>query len=411
MTEIQRQILSLLLDKYERSRAYTGENRGPYRGCVKPREVFPEYDSDYADMDRIRDFEGQLGELERAGLVAVKRQNQEISKIVPVLARLEEYYGILGRMPKKMIQSRLLETYQKMAETRLFGAFGREQCRRIQENRKPEYDQEKAEDLLAACRFLENNEDDVLERELSIAVFGDSKRWENHCRKAVCGVLQRYGDYDKILDGIEEERERDAALLEEFHVFPNPGYVYLKGDAILRWEDSQTLRLSAKRPMALSLEAFKGLEEIRIEGHTVMTVENLTSFHRIQRPGTFFVYLAGYHSRIKQKLLAAVARDNPGLEWLHFGDIDPDGFCIAEHLKRCTGIPFALYRMGIAELLTYRDYTKPLEENDRKKAKGLLEKGVCRETVEYMMEHDCKLEQEIVSWQEAGFAGQKVPRA
>ena len=375
MTEIQRQILSLLLDKYERSRAYAGENLGPYRGYVKPREVFPEYDSDYADMDRIRDFEGQLGELERAGLVAVKRQNQEISKIVPVLARLEEYYGILGRMPKKMIQSRLLETYREMAETRLFGAFGREQCRRIQENRKPEYDQEKAEDLLAACRFLENNEDDVLERELSIAVFGDSKRWENHCRKAVCGVLQRYGDYDKILDGIEEERERDAALLEEFHVFPNPAYVYLKGDAGLCWEDSQTLRLSVKRPMALSLEALKGLEEIRIEGHTVMTVENLTSFHRIQRPGTFFVYLAGYHSRIKQKLLAAVARDNPGLEWLHFGDIDPDGFCIAEHLKRCTGIPFALYRMGIAELLTYRIIQSLWRKMTGRRRKGFWKKA------------------------------------
>ena len=72
-------------------------------------------------------------------------------KIAPVLARLEDYYGILGRMPKKMIQSRLLETYREMAETRLFGAFGREQCRRIQENRKPEYDQEKAEDLLAVA--------------------------------------------------------------------------------------------------------------------------------------------------------------------------------------------------------------------------------------------------------------------
>lgn len=95
------------------------------------------------------------------------------------------------------------------------------------------------------------------------------------------------------------------------------------------------------------------------------------------------------------KLLAA---QNNGKSWLHFGDIDPDGFYIYEHLKKATGIEFELYLMGIEQLEKYVSYTKELEKNDLVKAANMISMGKNREVLEYMLNRNCKLEQEIISW-------------
>ena len=54
--------------------------------------------------------------------------------------------------------------------------------------------------------------------------------------------------------------------------------------------------------------------------------------------------------------------------------------------------------MGISELEKYSDYTKALEENDISKAKALIGNGCHKEIMEYMLQHNQKLEQEIISW-------------
>lgn len=54
--------------------------------------------------------------------------------------------------------------------------------------------------------------------------------------------------------------------------------------------------------------------------------------------------------------------------------------------------------MQLAELIPDRKYGRHLEKNDRKKALTLLEKGMYPEEMTFMLEQDCKIEQEIVSW-------------
>ena len=83
--------------------------------------------------------------------------------------------------------------------------------------------------------------------------------------------------------------------------------------------------------------------------------------------------------------------------WYHFGDIDPDGFLILERLKGRTGIDFIPYHMGIDDLKKYSSYTKTLESNDIKKARNMIERNVHSEIMKYMLDHNEKLEQEIIS--------------
>lgn len=56
--------------------------------------------------------------------------------------------------------------------------------------------------------------------------------------------------------------------------------------------------------------------------------------------------------------------------------------------------------MGISELEKYAAFSKSLEENDITKAKSLIEKGMYVEIMNYMLEKNIKLEQEIISWKE-----------
>ena len=92
---------------------------------------------------------------------------------------------------------------------------------------------------------------------------------------------------------------------------------------------------------------------------------------------------------------------NPGIRsWLHFGDLDPDGFCILENLRRKTGIDFRGWQMDLSFLIKYRAYAKRLNQNDRTKAENLVSQGMHAEILSYMLQQDVKLEQEIISWKE-----------
>ena len=130
-----------------------------------------------------------------------------------------------------------------------------------------------------------------------------------------------------------------------------------------------------------------------------MTVENLTSFNRINDSNTFYIFLSGYHNSAKQNFLKKIHSQNSQKEYFHFGDIDPDGFYILENLRTKTGIDFISYKMGIEELKKYSDFSKPLEQNDLIKAKALIEKDRHVQVLEYMLEKGIELEQEIISWQ------------
>ena len=90
---------------------------------------------------------------------------------------------------------------------------------------------------------------------------------------------------------LEEERERQTALLEEFYIYSNPAYIYLKGDARICVEDGRELRIYHDLPMSIPFETFQKAESIHIRDAALMTVENLTSFHRLEREHIFYLFL------------------------------------------------------------------------------------------------------------------------
>ena len=102
--------------------------------------------------------------------------------------------------------------------------------------------------------------------------------------------------------------------------------------------------------MALSSACIKEIADFEITDTKIMTVENLTSFNRIKEDDIFYIFLSVYHNSAKQNFIKKIHSQNQEKKYLHFGDIDPDGFYILQDLRTKTNINFVPYKMGIAQL-------------------------------------------------------------
>lgn len=416
LTNWQKKVLNSLLDRYEGSKSYEGTNKVTQNFTVDPVRIFPTYRDNGESVEKVDRFVEEMGDLASKGLVSLSWANGEILKIEANREHFSSYYELLGRKTKNQIREEersFFAGWQEKADpsTALFRLCA-QQIDRIDAGRKPLYTIEEAEPILRALQFIENNQSDILERELSIAVYGDTKLFEQKYRARVCRILKEFKSDNAEDSCLEDPREKEIAFLERHRIYANPGYVYVSGNAVVIFRDGRRMELCAGVPAALSDEAVQRVKTVELQSRIVMTVENLTSFNRLRNDKVFFLYLAGYHNTLKKKFLSLLSRCGSdgregslsamSMRWLHFGDIDPDGFLILEHLRRETGLPFEPFRMGIPELKRYGQYTKKLEENDRVKAEHLIQHGIYAEVLQYMLHNDCKLEQEIISWLDSG---------
>lgn len=403
LTINQSKLLHALLDKYENSKTYEGTNAVSQNFAVKPEKVWKDYVSDYANVAQVKDFETEMQVLEEQGLIHIDRKNGVITKAVACKEKLDAYYELLGRKQRKDIVLEQIAFFERwmqkeLADYIVIYMFCRDQLAKVKAGKKPDYEVEVCDKLLRILEFICANKEEVLERELSMMILEDSKKFEKQYRAKVCKVLSTYLDFSELLEGIDDDREQKKVILQEFQIYTNPSYIYLKGKIEIQLKDGQCIRIG-DAPIALSSELIQKMEAIRVKADKVVTVENLTSFHRLKDENCAYLFLAGYHNSVKQAFLKRVYKENPEKQWFHFGDLDPDGFYILKHLRKGTGIDFVPLHMGVSELETYSGYGRELSEPDKVKARNLLQQGVNVEVMQYMLDHDCKLEQEIISYE------------
>ena len=79
LTGLQRKTLNMLLDRYENSRTYTGENKVNQTFRVMVKDIWPEYLDDFTDIMEVEEFKKQVEQLEKSSLIYVQRKkNDEI---------------------------------------------------------------------------------------------------------------------------------------------------------------------------------------------------------------------------------------------------------------------------------------------------------------------------------------------
>ena len=398
--------MELLLKKYESSKTYNENNEITQSFSVPPEKIFPDYTNDFADVDKIHDFENDLETLEKMELVAISKKDDRISKIAAISTdenwnRIRKILGVKDKNTRLKEETDFYSAiYDDSSSDQIVKDFCKQQIERLETGKKAQFVHEESKNIIALLNYILKNKNEILERELSISVLSNSKTWEEKYKKKILKILRQNEPFASLAENCADEKETDKAILEECNIFSNPSYVYFKGSGTIIFENGNCIKIFPDIPLALSSTAISKIEAFEIADNKIMTVENLTSFNRIKKSETFFIFLSGYHNSVKQIFLKKIFNQNSNKEYYHFGDIDPDGFLILDNLRSKTQIDFKAYKMGIAELQKYSSYTKPLEKNDLRKAESLIAKGKYTEILDYMLKHNVKLEQEIISWKE-----------
>ncbi len=389
----------MLLDSFEKSATYQGRNKVNQTFSCKPEEVFPAYHADTANIVEVETFEREVQELAESGLIRMIMQRGVIQKIALIPAMVEECRTWIGREDRKAQLQRseaVLMRYRDKSE--LLHRICEVQLERLQNFKSQDITNkdELLADALRCIAAIEQNSSELMEREFSISLFGDSKYFERNLKSSVCTQLLKFSPYGEEICHSIEPKQRNAAILSCYQIEQNPSYIYMKGDGEIRFADGTIMQLSANYPVAISSSVIPQMQKIIVKSGTVMTIENLTTYHRMKADGRFLVYLSGYHNTAKTRFLIRLAEGNTIADWQHFGDIDPDGFAILQNLIRKTGLPFQPVHMSPAELLENRNCWKPLTVHDKKKAEQFVKDGIYPEIMQFCLAHDCKLEQEIV---------------
>ena len=382
-----RVILNALLDKYETSKRFSGENKVDRKIQVQVTALFSEY-LDHANYDDFNTINEAIESLARINLVVPKISRAKVcSQIQLNLETLADAYLYLGRTPKKDIHSALLDLLvQYQGRNEVLDHFCRTQIERIRSNKPVAHfsnDLAEFEQLLQAVTALFQTRKETFIRDFSVQVFKDSKAFDRISSKVV-KLLFEYGEFP----------EKDQ-VLSSLNLIKNPTYVNFKGSGVIILK-GQRIDLSVLTgDIAISSEMLPDIEVIKVTGNAVMTIENLTSFHLADGRDCLLIYLGGFHNQVRRDFIRKLHIQNPTATYFHFGDIDAGGFQILQHLRHQTGIDFKPWKMDLETLMQYEAFARPLTENDRHRLNQLLGQGF-DETIHYMLENNVKLEQEAV---------------
>lgn len=390
----------MLLDVYENSVTYKGQNIKNQSFAIKPEKIFYEYNGDYTDQDEVNQFNREMQPLMEFEFVILdyERGIPVISKIKLNTNSINEIYSVLKREDITVKRNREIKMYtQYMGVHDIMDAFCKSQVERLNDYKDAKYTSDIAINILKLLKYVLGNNSDIMERELSVAVLGDTKLFEKSYKSRICSIIEEYGELELDLS-VLDKKEKEKAILEEYQVFSNPSYIFFKGNVDIHYVDGNSISVTPDNPIAILSEAIARIEMIKVNSNRIVTVENLTSYNRINDNKSTFIYLSGYHNTAKQRFLKKIAENNSGVSWFHFGDIDPDGYYILKNLVEKTGIAFVPLYMDVQQLINCKQYCKPLEKNDMVKANSLLKFHFYDEVMEFMLANNCKLEQEIISW-------------
>ncbi len=404
MAGYKEKMLILLVEKYRSSKKDSGTNVIRRRTSISPSELYKKYSKNDGDVEQIEKINQAAFQCRAEGFLTFEENgfSSEIAKIYladekvdEIEAYLESVCGYESKHRKRQYVERMIARYSGISP-----AADRE-CQRLKgtlaQNKIPKnYLQE--EDILKALTFIERNQMPLYVREASMLIYGSSKYLEENTLESVCLLLRAY-------EGMPcEEGELQDEILGNYYIIPEKQKICLKGNITLKI-GGKLLELSALGDgIEFFTEDLGALEQVAVHTPVFMTVENKTSYYRCQNKAVSFFYLGGYATRFQRDFLKKVYQDNPEVQYRHFGDLDAGGFYIHENLCRVTGISFGLYRMSVAELQDERfcDCCQPLSDRDRSRLKSLASSELYRDAAEYMLAHNVKLEQEIISYYENG---------
>ncbi|MCP3776367.1 DUF2220 domain-containing protein [Paenibacillus sp. MZ04-78.2] len=406
-----RDLLTLLLDKYEQSQSFATGTPGKVRPqLVIGKSPFVRDYNDEMDFRKRHWMNETLLELERLDVVELARAKyrpDEIEKVYLQWDAVEEAYRISGRTPlrAKLEQMRTFLVPLSDHPWRWVQEWRKEADDALAQGKTARLDPDDAQGTADLVRAL--NELPLLGgravpiRIFSQQLFRDTKHLERQTLKRLIALAKQASG---------EQRETEEEWLDWLGLTRNPQSVSLCGPLVFRTRDGKQADTDAfPGGLGLSGETIDAMTHIFMPARYILTIENWTSYHQyLEQPSVragevLVIYTGGYPHRVLQSFLGKLSQviseaANPP-ELLHWGDIDLGGIRIFEWLRTSYFPELQPYRMGVDILLQYEAQAAPVSEEYASQLRHALNDSRYADwfpVLEIMLERRVRLEQECI---------------
>lgn len=375
-------ILNRLLNQLER-RQKSDKPLSLNLSCYK------DYRDNFSESQELID--AAVSQLQGWGILnAVQDAHGYYTKVTMDLSQCTGAYGLIHRVPKEQIlqaQRNLLLQAQSNS-TGLAYRFSTDLLALMDAGKSLGYgigqDTDKLRDILLILEKIDQLKTETYVRNFSEAIFHDSKRFQKW-QGVVAKILMDYTP-----DAMDEN-----SILEQYDLCQNPTYVYFKGGWILYAGENVFDVSVLPGGIGLPASALGSVTKIKLTGDTVISVENLTTYHDTPEEKGAILYLGGFPNHLRVAFLKLLYQDAPNASYFHRGDLDPYGFLILENLRSRTQIPFQPLEMDLQTLqhCYEKGHYRTLTAQDEKIMQHPLLAGH-HAIFEFMRQYNCKVEQE-----------------
>ena len=164
MSKYEKTIVQILLDKYEKSKSFSGENKVQQRFAVKVAALFPEY-LDHANFEVFQAVNEAVAVLLRKRLISAKiTQANVCQEVVLNPAAIAEAYEYLGRRPKRDLHKAVLELLEAYrGRNGILERFAAAQTERIRLNKPIQYFTDEIQELENILRAMREGTASIIE--------------------------------------------------------------------------------------------------------------------------------------------------------------------------------------------------------------------------------------------------------
>lgn len=409
MSEVMEQkIITVLLDKYERSSFFRTDTAPTKRILLKLYEngkcEFSDYNIENSEQ-RIRINEC-VQVLAQKGLINYEwmkgEVNHIISKVWLNIENLQQSYCFARRQPQSDFLAGMdIELVECMdcVSSQWMKDFLFDASEYVKQKRKippllPENAQE-LKSLLQALRYIDaNGNKELLKRVFSIRCFGDSKYFERVVEARLLRILKKYLDSD--------EQETDEQYLNQIGIVKYPEQFEFCGALSLEYCDGHHIdfdHLCSGTIYGQDIAESKLFLSKNVR--SILSIENKANYFdyigKLRKTDELVIYHGGQYSPAKHIFLQAVSDASGDLPWFHWGDIDYGGFSMLARLRREINFNIQPHRMGKLELIRFAQLTTSFSSEYAIKLHELMSKpelSDCSECLSYMLENRLRLEQE-----------------
>ncbi len=339
----QRQLLTLLVNKYEASKSFAS-GEAPRQ---KPRIVLKNgpFQADYEDEMDFRKKEWMhdvIARLSDEGIVSYKWEKYQEGRVLAGVYlepdHIASAYEWAGIMPRELKMERLRNILLPLVDHPWAWvadwAAGLVQSLMARKSSGLDLDDRTGYELLVqVLSALPGLDDEMPKRVLSQRLFQDTKVFERQVARRLVHLIQ-------TCSGAEFESDTDA--LASVGIADHPSSVFVSGRMLCSFGNEDSVPLGVfQGGVGLSRETVRNLEVTDLLAERVVLIENLTSWHQWvserRTADEIVIYTGGYPNRTVQQLLKKfgdyMMRQNVKLPVCHWGDMDLGGIRIYEFIR------------------------------------------------------------------------------